>query len=45
VEAGQPDLKALIDYQPTAEELDRRKAELAEWRKGNQQSRESQEEH
>jgi hypothetical protein len=45
VEAGQPDLKALIDYQPTAEELERRKAELAEWRKGNQQSRESQEEH
>jgi hypothetical protein len=45
VEAGQPDLKALIDYQPTADELERRKAELAEWRKGNQPSREGLEEH
>lgn len=32
VDAGQPDLKKLIDYEPTPEELAKRKAELQEWR-------------
>jgi hypothetical protein len=32
VDAGQPDLKSLIDYQPTEEELTRRKEELKKWR-------------
>ncbi|MFM7854274.1 MAG: zinc dependent phospholipase C family protein [Flammeovirgaceae bacterium] len=32
VDAGQPDLKSLIDYQPTEEELARRKEELKKWR-------------
>ncbi|MEQ8423248.1 MAG: zinc dependent phospholipase C family protein [Cyclobacteriaceae bacterium] len=33
VDAGQPDLKKLIDYAPTAEELEARKKELNEWKK------------
>ena len=33
VDAGQPDLKALIDYQPAAEELEKRKKELKLWKK------------
>ncbi len=32
VDAGQPDLKALINYQPTEEELMVRKAELEKWK-------------
>lgn len=35
VDAGQPDLNSLILYKPTAEELEKRKAELKEW-KGQQ---------
>jgi len=33
VDAGQPDLKALINYTPTEEELTARKKELEEWKK------------
>lgn len=40
VDAGQPDLRTLIDYKPSAEELDRRKQELLLWRERNIQSRE-----
>ncbi len=32
VDAGQPDLKSLIDYVPTEEELAQRKRELEEWK-------------
>ncbi len=32
VDAGQPDLKALIDYQPTEEELRLRREELLKWK-------------
>ncbi|MCA4897746.1 MAG: zinc dependent phospholipase C family protein [Bacteroidota bacterium] len=32
VDAGQPDLKSLIDYKPTEEELARRREELKKWR-------------
>jgi hypothetical protein len=32
VDAGQPDLQKLIDYEPTPEELANRKAELQEWK-------------
>lgn len=32
VDAGQPDLKSLINYQPTEEELAARKKELEEWK-------------
>ncbi len=32
VDAGQPDLKSLIHYQPTEEELARRREELKKWR-------------
>ncbi|MFN8889691.1 MAG: S1/P1 Nuclease, partial [Cyclobacteriaceae bacterium] len=32
VDAGQPDLKALINYQPTEEELRQQQAELAKWK-------------
>jgi hypothetical protein len=32
VDAGQPDLKVLIDYKPTEEELTLRKEELKKWR-------------
>ncbi len=32
VDAGQPDLKVLINYKPTAEEIVKRKAELKEWK-------------
>ncbi len=40
VDAGQPDLKALINYKPTALELERRKQELLLWKERNIQSRE-----
>lgn len=35
VDAGQPDLKKLIDYKPTEEELEKRKQELLLWREQN----------
>jgi hypothetical protein len=40
VDAGQPDLKALINYKPSAEELERRKKELLLWRERTLKSRE-----
>lgn len=33
VDAGQPDLKALISYRPSAQELAKRKEELKQWKK------------
>jgi hypothetical protein len=39
VDAGQPDLKALIDYKPTEAELLQRKKELEEWRNLSIQTR------
>jgi hypothetical protein len=39
VDAGQPDLKRLINYTPTPEELSARKIELEEWKKRSIQSR------
>ena len=39
VDAGQPDLKSLIDFKPTEAELSARKAELEEWRKQTIKSR------
>jgi len=35
VDSGQPDLKALINYKPTQEELEKRKKELLQWKEGN----------
>lgn len=35
VDAGQPDLDVLSDYEPTAEELQQRRAELRRWRNLN----------
>jgi hypothetical protein len=32
VDAGQPDIKSLIDYKPTEEELKKRAEELKKWR-------------
>jgi hypothetical protein len=32
VDAGQPDLKGMINYQPTKEELERREEELMKWK-------------
>lgn len=40
LEAGQPDLKKLLDYKPTEEELARRKEELRLWRERTLKSRE-----
>ncbi len=39
VDAGQPDLKALINYKPSAEELEKRKKELLLWKEKNIKSR------
>jgi hypothetical protein len=39
VDAGQPDLKSLINYKPTAEELEKRKNELLLWKEKNIKSR------
>lgn len=39
VDAGQPDLKKLIDYVPTEEELAQRKALLQEWKKQRYKAR------
>jgi hypothetical protein len=43
VDAGQPDLKALINYVPTAEELAMRKKELEEWKELRAKAREHEE--
>jgi len=40
VDAGQPDLKALINYKPTQEELEKRKQELLLWKERIIKSRE-----
>jgi hypothetical protein len=40
VDAGQPDLKRLVGYKPTEEELISRRAELEEWKKRTIRSRE-----
>lgn len=40
VDAGQPDLKLLIDYKPTEEELLKRKKEIEAWKKQTIRSRE-----
>ena len=32
VEAGQPDMRKLIDYKPTEEELKKRKEEIESWK-------------
>ncbi|MBX2962071.1 MAG: S1/P1 Nuclease [Cyclobacteriaceae bacterium] len=40
VDAGQPDLKLLIDYKPTEEELARRRKELDEWKQERVRARE-----
>lgn len=40
VDAGQPDLKRLINYQPTEVELRKREEELREWKERNVKSRE-----
>jgi hypothetical protein len=40
VDAGQPDLKSLIDYRPTEEELEKRKQELLLWKEKRIQARE-----
>jgi hypothetical protein len=39
VDAGQPDLKLLINYKPTVEELEARKKELVAWKEKNVQAR------
>ncbi len=39
VDAGQPDLKVLIDYSPTEEELQTRRKELEEWKEQRVKSR------
>lgn len=39
VDAGQPNLKVLINYKPTTEELERRKLELQEWKLKKNQAR------
>jgi hypothetical protein len=39
VDAGQPDLRKLIDYKPTEAELQQRRAELEEWKKQNYAAR------
>ena len=38
VDAGQPDLKSLIDYQPTNEELGQREEELKLWKESQKNS-------
>jgi hypothetical protein len=40
VDAGQPDLKGLIQYKPTEEELAVRRKELEEWKQQQLKSRE-----
>lgn len=45
VDAGQPDLNLLRDYTPTQEELEKRRNELAEWKRGRLASREQESGH
>jgi hypothetical protein len=40
VDAGQPDLKALMDYRPTEAELEKNRAEVEAWKKKTYKSRE-----
>ncbi len=40
VDAGQPDLKSLINYKPSEEELEKRKQELILWKERLVKSRE-----
>ena len=40
VDAGQPDLDKLIGFEFSEEELEKRKAELQEWKKKRYESRE-----
>jgi hypothetical protein len=40
VDAGQPEIKSLIDYRPTEEELARRKEELEQWKQQLYKARE-----
>ncbi len=40
VDAGQPDLKSLINYKPSEEEIEKRKQELILWKERNIKSRE-----
>lgn len=40
IDAGQPDLKSLINYKPTEEELKQRRAELEQWKQQNLKVRE-----
>lgn len=40
VDAGQPDLNRLIGYKPTAEELEKRKQELQQWKEHTVKARE-----
>ncbi|HZX73644.1 MAG TPA: zinc dependent phospholipase C family protein, partial [Cyclobacteriaceae bacterium] len=44
VDAGQPDLKSLINYTPTEEELKQRKEELKQWKEKTFAAREHEEE-
>ena len=44
VDAGQPDLKLLIDYKPTEEELLKRQQEIDEWKKQTIKSRDHEQE-
>lgn len=39
VDAGQPDLKKMIDYKPTEEELQKNRLELEEWKKSQYAAR------
>jgi hypothetical protein len=39
VDAGQPELQLLIDYKPSEQELQQRRAELIEWKKQNFKTR------
>lgn len=40
IDAGQPDLKLLLDYKPTEEELIKRRKEIEEWKNQNIRTRE-----
>lgn len=40
VDAGQPDLKRLMDYSPTDQEIEERRKEIEQWREGRYEARE-----
>ena len=44
VDAGQPDLKSLINYKPTEEELAQRRKELEEWKQQRIETRKHEDE-